>query len=110
MCVKSGKVERSGMGCWEWCLEWCLDGASVSGGSGLRFGNVCGEMGFGAGEGAWAHKKENPLSGIVSKIVRYSSDKFLIPIKYRNCNFFSVSYQVPVGGMTPDNRSCWFDG
>ena len=36
-------------------------------------------------------KKNWPLAGPVPKIADLSTGKFLIPIKYRNCNFFSVS-------------------
>ena len=36
-------------------------------------------------------KKKLALSGPVPKIVGQLTGKLLIPIKYRNCNFFSVS-------------------
>ena len=46
-----------------------------------------------------APKKERrrSFSGSIQKF-RPKTGKFLIPIKYRNCNFFSVSYKVSDGG------------
>ena len=36
-------------------------------------------------------QREEPLSGLVQKLLVARTRKFLIPIKYRDCNFFSVS-------------------
>jgi hypothetical protein len=57
-----------------------------------------------AGKRAGQRHKKKPFQ-VVQKLVSFLTGKLLVPIKYRNCNFFSVSYPQSLFAETAAARS-----